>query len=75
MTNDLARRVFEHKEKFIEGFTKKYNLNQLVYFEEYNDIYEVYNRERKLKFWKRVWKIDLIEKSNPEWRDLYEDVI
>jgi len=75
MTNDLARRVFEHKSGLIEGFTKKYSIGKLVYFESTNDVNEAILREKRLKKWKRQWKIDLIEKSNPDWRDLSDDFL
>lgn len=73
MTNDLIRRVYEHKSGLIEGFTKKYLINKLVYFESTDDVMAAINREKRLKKWKRQWKIELIENSNPEWRDLSED--
>lgn len=75
MTNDLVRRVYEHKSGFIKGFTKKYSINKLVYFESTTDVNEAILREKRLKKWKRQWKIELIEKSNPEWRDLSVDFI
>jgi len=75
VTNDLMRRVGEHKESLVEGFTNKYKINKLVYFETYNDINEVILREKRLKKWNRGWKISLIEKMNPEWNDLYEDLL
>ena len=74
VTNNLKRRVGEHKSAVIEGFTKKYNLNKLVYFEIHNDINEAILREKRLKKWNRNWKIRLIEEINPEWNDLYEDL-
>jgi len=73
MTNDLERRAFEHKNKLIEGFTKKYGLNQLVYFEVYRYVNDAILREKRIKKWKRQWKIDLIEEENPEWNDLALD--
>jgi len=72
VTNDLIRRVFEHKNNFVKGFTKKYNVKRLVYFEEYKDIRDALAREKRLKKWKRKWEIALIEEKNPEWDDLYE---
>jgi putative endonuclease len=72
VTNDLARRTWEHREGLVEGFTKKYGVKILVYFEEFGDIGLAIHRESRLKKWKRPWKTDLIEKTNPEWRDLYE---
>jgi putative endonuclease len=71
MTNDLLRRVYEHKNNLIEGFTKKYNIHTLVYYEVYNDVYDAIAREKNIKKWKRCWKIELIEKLNPKWEDLY----
>ncbi len=69
----MERRVYEHKNNLIEGFTKKYNVHQLVYFEETNDINVALRREKQLKKWNRKWKLELIEKVNPEWKDLSED--
>jgi len=71
MTNDLLRRVYEHKNNLTEGFTKKYNVQALVYYEVYNDAYAAIAREKNIKKWKRCWKIELIEKCNPKWQDLY----
>jgi len=71
VTNHLKRRVFKHKEKKIKGFTKKYGLDKLVYFEQTNDVYSALEREKKLKKWNRGWKLKLIEKDNPNWDDLY----
>jgi putative endonuclease len=71
MTNDLRRRVYEHKNHLIDGFTKKYNVDRLVYFKMTNDPQNAIIREKRLKKWKRQWKIDLIEQMNPEWKDLY----
>lgn len=75
MTNDLVRRIFEHKSGSIEGFTKKYSVDKLVYFESTTDVNDAIAREKRLKKWKRQWKIDLIEKSNPDWRDLSDDFL
>lgn len=74
VTNNLARRVYEHKEGLIEGFTKKYNVKRLVYYEITYDINEAIKREKALKKWLRKWKIELIEKMNPEWKDLYNEI-
>ncbi|MCD6116466.1 GIY-YIG nuclease family protein [bacterium] len=74
VTNNLARRVYEHKENKVSGFTSKYNVHKLVYFEESFDITSAINREKQLKKWKRKWKLELIEKYNPNWKDLYEDI-
>ena len=73
MSNDLERRVFEHKNKLIKGFTKKYGLNRLVYFEIYQYVNDAILREKRIKKWKRQWKIELIEEENPEWDDLAQD--
>jgi putative endonuclease len=70
VTNDLARRLSEHQAKLVPGFTRKYQVDQLVYFEVFESILEARARERALKRWRRAWKIALIEKSNPCWRDL-----
>lgn len=75
MTSDLLKRVYEHKEKLVEGFTKKYGVDQLVYFERHESAEEAIKREKQIKEWKRAWKISLIEKDNPDWRDLYPDII
>jgi putative endonuclease len=71
ITSDLLKRVYEHKNNLIEGFTKKYNVYDLVYYETYNYVYDAIAREKNIKKWKRQWKIELIEKSNPKWEDLY----
>ena len=70
VTNDLTRRVLEHKYKVIKGFTEKYNVDRLVYYEDYRDIEEAIKREKQLKKWNREWKLKLIEKDNPDWNDL-----
>ena len=71
-TRDLQKRIFQHKDKKIEGFTKRYNLTRLVYYECYDSYWDSANREKRMKKWNRSWKITLIEKENPEWNDLYE---
>ena len=73
VTNDLIRRIFEHKTKLVEGFTKKYNLQKLVYYEATNDIESAINREKQLKNWHRGWKMNLIDQFNPDWKDLSDD--
>jgi putative endonuclease len=73
VTNDLERRVLEHKQKVNEGFTSKYNVNLLVYFESFQYINDAILREKRLKKWNRQWKINLIEEENKEWNDLSED--
>jgi putative endonuclease len=75
MTNDLVRRISEHKSGLIEGFTKKYSINRLVYYESTEVVNAAILREKQLKKWKRQWKVELIEKSNPDWRDLSEAFI
>ncbi len=65
------RRVYEHKHKLIDGFTKKYNIDKLVYAEEFNDILDALHREKCIKKWSRAWKLNLIEQQNSEWVDLY----
>jgi putative endonuclease len=75
VTNDLVRRVYEHKNDLIEGFTKKYRVHDLVYFEQHEDIESAITREKQLKKWNRAWKLERIEKSNGDWRDLYPSII
>lgn len=72
VTNDLIRRLFEHKNKLVDGFTKKYNLVKLVYYEATDDVKGALGREKQLKNWHRDWKINLIKQFNPEWKDLSE---
>ncbi|MCK5412781.1 MAG: GIY-YIG nuclease family protein [Candidatus Pacebacteria bacterium] len=71
VTSNLKKRIYEHKESLIDGFTKKYNVDKLVYFETTNDVNSAIQREKQTKKWKREWKIKLIEKENPCWIDLY----
>jgi putative endonuclease len=71
VTSDLVRRVGEHKEGKIDGFSRKYYLKRLVYFERYDDIVSAIQRETNIKRWPRAWKVNLITKDNPEWNDLY----
>ena len=73
MTNDFERRIFEHKNKMVEGFTEKYNLTQLVFYEVYQYVNDAIKREKNMKKWKRQWKINLIEEDNPNWEDLSKD--
>jgi putative endonuclease len=75
VTNDLVRRVYEHKNGLVEGFTKKYGVHSLVYYEQCEDIESAIQREKRLKFWHRKWKIRLIEEANLDWKDLYECII
>lgn len=74
VSHDLKKRMWEHKNKIIEGFSKRYNLNKLVYFEHYEDYEAAANRERRLKKWNRAWKERLINEANPKWNDLYDDL-
>ncbi len=75
VSNNLARRVYEHKNGLIDGFTKKYHLHHLVYYEPYNDPTGAILREKQMKKWHRRWKIELIEKKNPEWKDIYNEIL
>ncbi len=75
VTNNLIKRVFEHKENLIEGFTKKYFVHRLVYFEQTNDIESAITREKQIKEWRRQWRIELIEANNPDWKDLYKEIL
>jgi len=74
VTDDLRRRVFEHRNDLIQGFTNKYRVHDLVYFEHADDIMSAIRREKQLKKWYRKWKIELIEENNPEWGDLYDEL-
>jgi len=73
VTNDLMRRIYEHKNKILKGFTYKYNLTKLVYYAETNDISAAITEEKRMKKWYRKWKIELIEKDNPDWKDLAKE--
>jgi putative endonuclease len=75
MTSDLKKRVFEHKDGILGGFTKKYFVKKLVYFEQTPDVNSAILREKQLKKWKRDWKIKMIEESNPQWNDLYNEIV
>jgi putative endonuclease len=74
VTNDLVRRIYEHRTGAVPGFTKHYAVHRLVYFEPHTDIEAAIRREKRLKSWNRAWKIRLIEKSNPNWDDLYSQI-
>ncbi len=74
-TTDLARRVADHKARVREGFTSRYDVDRLVHVEEFDRINDAFERERRLKRWRRAWKIALIEETNPDWRDLYDDIL
>ena len=73
VTNDLLRRIHEHKHGIVAGFTKSYRANRLIYFEETSDVRAAIEREKQLKTWRREKKVDLIEANNPDWKDLYLD--
>ncbi len=75
VTSDLVKRIYEHKSDLVKGFTQKYAVHELVYFDATESVESAIFREKQLKKWNRAWKIRLIEKSNPEWRDLYSDLI
>ena len=75
MTSDLARRAFEHRERLLEGFTKRYHLDRLVYFEAHCEAAVAAQRERAMKRWRRDWKIELVERFNPTWADLFDRVV
>lgn len=72
VTSNIQKRIWEHKNKAVKGFTKKYNCEKLVYFEQTENVYSALQREKQLKNWHRQWKIDLVSKNNPEWKDLFE---
>jgi len=72
VTSDLKKRVWEHKQNMVEGFTKRYRVHQLVWYEVHDSMESAIAREKRLKEWKREWKLDLIEQNNPAWLDLYE---
>ena len=74
ITNNLKTRVYEHKEGLVEGFTKKYGLKTLIYYELHNDPESAITREKQLKKWKRIWKLRIIEEKNPGWNDLYREL-
>ncbi len=74
VTNDLVRRIYEHRNHLVKGFTDKYNVNKLVYYEITNNIESAIKREKQLKNWHRQWKINLIEGSNPYWKDLEQEI-
>ena len=74
VTNDLIRRVYQHKSKALAGFTAKYGVNRLVWYETHDDVIAAISREKEIKKWRRNWKIALIETGNPDWRDLWESI-
>ena len=75
VTSDLSGRVWEHREGVLPGFTKKYNVKMLVWYEAFDDISDAIQREKTIKKYPRAWKLNLIEEMNPDWRDLYEDIV
>jgi putative endonuclease len=75
ISGNLPRRVYEHKHGLVPGFSKKHNTKMLVYTEEYSNVHEALKREKQLKKWNRQWKLNLIEKTNPDWMDLYDSLI
>lgn len=75
VTNNLVKRIFEHKQGQVAGFTKRYKLHKLIYFEEFPSIEEAIAREKQLKNWKRQWKLDLVKKFNPGFKDLYLNIV
>ena len=74
VTSNLAQRIWEHKNGIVEGFTHRYKVDRLVYCEPFGDADSAIAREKQMKKWRRTWKIQLIEDSNPEWRDLYDEI-
>jgi len=75
VTSDQTKRTWEHKNNIVEGFTAQYKVHLLVYYEEFNDVKQALKREKQLKAWRRLWKLELIESKNPFWKDLYEEMI
>ena len=75
VTSNLKYRVWQHKQKLVDGFSKKYNANRLIWYEQHTDIYSAITREKQIKKWNRDWKIELIESTNPEWKDLYVEIL
>ena len=74
VTGNLPGRIYVHREELLKGFTSRYNIKQLVYFEQHDTAYDAISREKQLKKWNRAWKIDLIERDNPNWDDLYDSL-
>ncbi len=75
VTSDLVKRIWEHKQDVVAGFTREYQVHNLVYFEQHEDMNQAIQREKQIKKWNRAWKIELLEKSNPVWRDLWPDIL
>ena len=74
VTSDLVKRIYEHKNNLVDGFTKKYHVHYLIWYEIHDSAEAAITREKQIKKWKRAWKLDLIEQSNPKWIDLYESI-
>ena len=74
VTSDLVKRVWQHKNDLVEGFTKRYRVHRLVWYEGHETMENAINREKRLKKWKRAWKFELIEQDNPQWRELYGEI-
>jgi putative endonuclease len=75
VTSNLIKRVYEHKNNLVKGFTEKYKIHRLVYYEQTSEVESAIKREKQLKAWKRRWKLELIENFNPDWQDLYSSII
>ena len=75
VTSDLVKRVWQHRNDLVEGFTKRYAVHNLVWFELHEEMQAAIKREKNIKAWQRAWKIEMIEQTNPEWRDLYQDLL
>ena len=75
VTSDLIQRIWQHRNDAVDGFTQRYQVHRLVYFEQHLDMLSAITREKQLKKWNRAWKLALIEAANPDWRDLYEDLV
>jgi putative endonuclease len=74
VTSHLPRRIYEHRERMVAGFTRRYGLKILVYYEQFDDIRDAIQREKTIKHWSRAWKVRLIHRMNPDWKDLYDDL-
>ena len=75
VTSDLTKRVWEHKNDLVEGFTKRYSVHRLIWYELHNSMESAIKREKSMKEWKRAWKLELIESANPDWEDLYHRIV
>jgi len=75
VTSDLPKRIYQHKNDSVDGFTRKYRVHRLVYFELYADMVSAITREKQLKKWNRAWKVEVIEEKNPEWNDLWDEIV